>query len=216
MFARKRLKSHRQAQEAVQLARFRTLVLDTAEGVEAGPWSRSEDPLMRASREMPIEIYAANQLSRRRKKIRRRGAKIGNLSPEQLHRLRIQGKKARYAAEFFSSVYQGRKSAKRSRNIISSLMQMQNCLGGINDVMTRKALCADIIANPGRGLTAEQNRHRAFAAGLIIGDQQAQIQQLLDRTRKAHSRFAGAKIFWKLPHQPSAAVPSPPTSAGNA
>ena len=216
MFARKRLKSHRQAQEAVQLARFRTLVLDTAEGVEAGPWSRSEDPLMRASREMLIEIYAANQLSRRRKKIRRRGAKIGNLSPEQLHRLRIQGKKARYAAEFFSSVYQGRKSAKRSRNIISSLMQMQNCLGGINDVMTRKALCADIIANPGRGLTAEQNRHRAFAAGLIIGDQQAQIQQLLDRTRKAHSRFAGAKIFWKLPHQPSAAVPSPPTSAGNA
>ena len=216
MFARKRLKSHRQAQEAVQSARFRTLVLDTAEWVEAGPWSRSEDPLMRASREMPMEIYAANQLSRRRKKIRRRGAKIGNLSPEQLHRLRIQGKKARYAAEFFSSVYQGKKSAKRSRNIISSLMQMQNCLGGINDVMTRKALCADIIASPGRGLTAEQNRHRAFAAGLIIGDQQAQIQQLLDRARKAHSRFAGAKIFWKLPRQPSAAVPSPPTSAGNA
>ena len=216
MFARKRLKSHRQAQEAVQSARFRTLVLDTAEWVEAGPWSRSEDPLMRASREMPIEIYAANQLSRRRKKITRRGAKIGNLSPEQLHRLRIQGKKARYAAEFFSSVYQGKKSAKRSRNIISSLMQMQNCLGGINDVMTRKALCADIIASPGRGLTAEQNRHRAFAAGLIIGDQQAQIQQLLDRARKAHSRFAGAKIFWKLPRQPSAAVPSPPTSAGNA
>ena len=216
MFARKRLKSHRQAQEAVQSARFCTLVLDTAEWVEAGPWSWSEDPLMRASREMPIEIYAANQLSRRRKKITRRGAKIGNLSPEQLHRLRIQGKKARYAAEFFSSVYQGKKSAKRSRNIISSLMQMQNCLGGINDVMTRKALCADIIASPGRGLTAEQNRHRAFAAGLIIGDQQAQIQQLLDRARKAHSRFAGAKIFWKLPRQPSAAVPSPPTSAGNA
>jgi inorganic triphosphatase YgiF len=216
MFARKRLKSHRQAQETVQSVRFRTLVLDTAEWVEAGPWSRSEDPLMRASREMPIEIYAANQLSRRRKKIRRRGTKIGKQSPEQLHRLRIQGKKARYAAEFFSSVYQGKKSAKRSRNIISSLMQMQNCLGGINDVMTRKALCADIIASPGRGLTAEQNRHRAFAAGLIIGDQQAQIQQLLDRARKAHSRFAGAKIFWKLPRQPSAAVPSPPTSAGNA
>jgi inorganic triphosphatase YgiF len=216
MFARKRLKSHRQAQEAVQSARFRTLVLDTAEWVEAGPWSRSEDPPMRASREMPIEIYAANQLSRRRKKIRRRGAKIGNLSPEQLHRLRIQGKKARYAAELFSSVYQGKKSAKRSKNIISSLMQMQNCLGGINDVMTRKALCADIIASPGRGLTAEQNRRRAFAAGLIIGDQQAQIQQLLDHACKAHSRFAGAKIFWKLPHQPSAAVPSPPTSAGNA
>ena len=214
MFARKRLKSHRQAQEAVQSARFRRLVLDTAEWVEAGPWSKSEEPLMRAGREMPIEIYAANQLSQRRKKIRRRGAKIGCLSPEQLHRLRIQGKKARYAAEFFSSVYQGKKSAKRSKKIISSLMQLQNCLGGINDVMTRKALCADIIARPGRGLTADQNRHRAFAAGIIIGDQQAQIQQLLDRARKAHSRFDSAKIFWKLARQPSATVQPP--SAGNA
>src|ERR1039457_5566698 len=216
MFARKRLKAHRQAQEAVQSARSPKLVPDPAEWVEAGEWRKRKAPPMRASWEMPIEIYAANQLSRRRKKIRRRVAKIGNLTPEQLHRLRIQGKKARYAAEFLSSVYQGKKSAKRSRNIISSLMQMQNCLGGINDVMTRKALCADIIASPGRGLTAEQNRHRAFAAGLIIGDQQAQIQQLLDRARKAHSRFAGAKIFWKLPRQPSAAGPSPPTSAGNA
>ena len=43
MFARKRLKSYRQAHEAVQSARFRTLVLDTAEWVEAGPWSTSED-----------------------------------------------------------------------------------------------------------------------------------------------------------------------------
>ena len=87
MFARQRLKSYRRAQEAVQSARFRTLILDTAEWVEAGPWSISEDPLMRARREMPINIRAAEQLSQRRKKIRRRGAKIGDLSPEQLHRL---------------------------------------------------------------------------------------------------------------------------------
>lgn len=209
MFARRRLKSHRQAQEAVQSARFRALVLDTAEWIEAGPWSKSEDPLMRERREMPIEIYAAQQLSQRRKKIRRRGAKIGTLSPEQLHRLRIQGKKARYAAEFFSSVYKGKKSAKRFKKVRSSLMQLQNCLGGINDVMTRKALCTDIIAKPGRGLTEGQNHHRAFAAGLIIGNQQAQIQPLLDRARRAYSRFDNAKIFWKLPRQPRAATLPP-------
>ena len=216
MFARKRLKSHRQAQEAVQSARFRTLVLDTAEWVEAGLWCKSEDPQIRARRDMPIEVYAAEQLSQREKKIRRRGAKIGDLSPEQLHRLRIQVKKARYAAEFFSSVYRGKKAAKRFKIIKSSLMQLQNCLGGINDVTTRKVLCTDIIARPGRGLTAEQNRHRAFAAGLIIGDQQAQIQQLLDRARKAYSRFDSAKIFWKLPRQPSASVQPVPPSGGTA
>ena len=215
MFARKRLKGYRRAQEAIQSAQFRTLILDTAEWVEAGPWSMSEDPLMRARREMPIEIRAAEQLSQRRKKIRRRGAKIGDLSPEQLHRLRIQVKKARYLVEFFSSVYLGKKSKKRSKKVLSSLKQMQNSLGGINDIMTRKALFADIIANPRRGLTGEQNHRRVFAAGLIIGDQQAQIQQLLDRARKAYSRFDSAKVFWKLPRRRSGVSPPQPQSAGN-
>ena len=216
MFARERLKGYRRAQEAVQSARFRTLVLDTAEWVEAGPWSMSEDPLMRARREMSIEIHAAEQLSRRRKRIRRRGAKMGELNPEQLHRLRIQVKKARYAAEFFSSVFAGKKAKKRCEKVLSSLMQLQNCLGGFNDIMTRKALFAGIVANPRRGLTAEQNHRRAYAAGLIIGDQQAQIQQLLDRARKAYSRFDSAKVFWKLPGQRrSAVLPPQPASAEN-
>jgi triphosphatase len=215
MFVRQRLKSYRRAQEAVQSAQFRTLVLDTAEWVEAGPWSMSEDPQMRARREMPIEIRAAEQLSQRRKRIRRRGSKIGTLSPEQLHRLRIQIKKTRYAAEFFSSVYSGKKSKKRSKKVLSSLTQLQNCLGGINDIVTRKALFADIIANPKRGLTAEQNRQRAFAAGLIIGDQQAQIRHLLVGARKAYSRFDGAKIFWKLPRPHNAVVQQQPPSPEN-
>jgi CHAD domain-containing protein len=199
MFERKRLKSYRQAQAAIQSARFRALIFDTAEWVEVGPWSTSDELPKSARRELPIEIYAAEQLSQRRKKIRRRGAKIRDMTPEQLHRLRIQVKKARYAAEFFFDVHQGKKSAKRYKEIRSSLTQLQNCLGGINDIATRKTLFSEIISTPARGLTAEQNRQRAFAAGLVIGDQQAKIAQLLDRATKAHSRFAAAKRFWEAP-----------------
>src|SRR3984893_14984278 len=205
MFARKRLKSYRQALEAVQSARFRRLVLDTVEWVEIGPWSASEDALTRARRELPVENYAAEQLSQRRKKIRRRGTRIGTLNPEQLHKLRIQVKNARYATEFFSGLFHGKKCAKRCKTIKSSLMQLQNSLGKINDIVTHKTLFADIIARPTKGLTGEQNHHRAFAAGLIIGDQQAQVQKSLDRARKAYSRFDGAKAFWKLPIRHNAA-----------
>ena len=84
-------------------------------------------------------------------------------------------------------------------------MQLQNCLGRINDIVTHKTLFTGIIASPARGLTGEQNRHRAFAAGLIIGDQQAQVQKLLDRARKAYSRFDSARAFWKLSSRNSAA-----------
>ncbi len=206
MFARKRLKGYLQAQEAVQSARFRRLVLDTAEWVEAGPWATSEDALTRERREMPIELFAAEQLSQRRKKIRRRGAKISSMSPHQLHRLRIQVKKARYATEFFATVFHGKKSKKHGKRIKSSLMQLQNCLGKMNDIVTHKALFADIIASPARGLTGEQNRHRSFAAGLVIGDQQAQVEKLIERARKAYSRFNTAKPFWKLPPRRSIAL----------
>ena len=51
------------------------------------------------------------------------------LRAQQLHRLRIQVKKARYATDFFSSVYAGKKAAKHCKKIKSSLMQLQNCLG---------------------------------------------------------------------------------------
>jgi triphosphatase len=105
-------------------------------------------------------------------------------------------------------VYHGKKSAKQCRKIRSSLMQLQNCLGKINDIVTHKALFTDIIESHERGLTAEQSRHRAFAAGLIIGHQQAQVEKLLDRARKAHSRFARAKAFWKLPSRSSIAPPA--------
>ncbi len=213
MFARQRLQGYRRAQDAVHSARFRALVLDTAEWVEAGPWSLSQDPLMRIRREMPIETYAAEQLSRRRKKIRRRGAKIGQLSPEQLHTLRIQVKKARYAAEFFSSVYGGKRLAKRRKKVVSCLRQLQNCLGGLNDIVTRKALCAQIINSPGRGLTAEQSRQRAFAAGLVMGNQQARVQEFLAGAREAHSRFDSAKIFWKPQRQRGADEPRPFSAA---
>ena len=209
MFTRKRLKSYKHAQEAVQSARFRSLILDTTEWIEAGPWTISDDNLKRAYREMPIEIYAAEQLSHRRKRIRRRGKRIADLSPEQLHRLRIQVKKARYAADFFCSVYTGKKSAKQCKKMRSSLMQLQNCLGRLNDIVTHKALFSEIIANRPKGLTEEQGRRRAFAAGLIIGDQQAQVGKLLDRARKAYSRLDDAKPFWKVPGSVTVS-PEPP------
>jgi hypothetical protein len=76
-------------------------------------------------------------------------------------------------------------------------MRLQNSLGKLNDIVTHKALFSDIINDRGKGLTEEQSRHRAFAAGLVIGDQQAQTQKFLDRARKAYSRFDAARAFWK-------------------
>ena len=196
MFGRQRLKCYQGVRQAVQSARFRRLVLETAEWIEAGPWTRSEDPLKQARRQLPIEVYAVEQLSRRFGKIKRRGRKLVKFNPEKLHKFRIQVKKARYAGEFFSSMYIDKRSVKRRKKVFSSLTQLQNSLGRMNDIVTHRALFTNIISNPRRGLTANQNHQRAFAAGLIIGDQQARIPGLIDKARKACARFDSAKPFW--------------------
>jgi len=91
-------------------------------------------------------------------------------------------------------------------------MQLQNCLGRLNDIVTHKALFANIIANRAKGLTEEQGRHRAFAAGLIIGDQQAQVEKLRGRAAKAFSRFSDAKTFWKVPGRGNISLPIVPAA----
>src|SRR5262249_21142790 len=106
---------------------------------------------------MLIELYAAEKISPRFSKVKRRGAKIPKLDQEKLHRLRIQIKKARYAAEFFSSIYNGKKLTKRKKKVFSSLAALQNSLGEINDIAAHKTLFTDIISNPQPRLNAKQN-----------------------------------------------------------
>jgi len=165
MFARARLKGYQRARAALESARFRVLVLDTAEWIEAGPWLTSYDPLRSGRRGAPIGMLAIEQLSRRRKKIRRRGAKIDDLDPQQMHRLRIQIKKTRYATELFSSLFEGKKASRRLEKFHEALKQLQSSLGGFNDIMIRKALCAEVLERPGRGLsevgTLVPDRHRS-------------------------------------------------------
>jgi hypothetical protein len=56
----------------------------------------------------------------------------------------------------------------------SFLTQLRASLGKLNVIVTHKALFMEIVDHQAKALTEQQSRHRAFAAGLIIGDQQAQ------------------------------------------
>jgi len=67
-------------------------------------------------------------------------------------------------------------------------------------IVTHKALFADIIAGRARGLTEEQSRSRAFAAGTYHWRSTSAAQQTARSARARRiSRFESAKPFWKLP-----------------
>src|SRR5262249_50373654 len=112
-------KKHRaalaRAKGAVASARFRTLVFEAAVWLESGRWMNPADDLVRSRGEVPIEVFAAEQLRQRWRKVRRRGKQLAQLDANKRHKLRIQVKKLRYAAQFFGELFRENKTRSRRR-----------------------------------------------------------------------------------------------------
>jgi len=196
-FARQRLRGYQSAENAVHSQRFSRLLVETFAWIEIGEWITTTDELARLRRNWPIETYAADQLARRRRKIKKRGKTLDKLDATRHHKLRLQVKKTRYATEFFANLFRDKKATQRSTKLLTALKHLQNSLGGLNDVAARKNLCTNILAGHGNLRNATEGRDRAFAAGLVTGNQEARRGELLSDAAKAHAQFEDTKPFWK-------------------
>jgi CHAD domain-containing protein len=83
-----------------------------------------------------IAVFAADRLKRLRKKVLElaKAARIDD--PASLHRLRIGGKRLRYALEFFESLYSG----KPLQRLLSQFGRLQDDLGQLNDLANASSL----------------------------------------------------------------------------
>jgi hypothetical protein len=54
-----------------------------------------------------------------------------------------------------------------------------------------------MLLKPGRSSEGAAGRDRAFAAGLVTGDQEARSAELLADAKKAHGQVEDIKPFWK-------------------
>jgi CHAD domain-containing protein len=107
----------------------------------------------------------------------------------QRHKLRIRAKRLRYATEFFAGTFPGEASARRRQESLAALKDVQDALGGLNDLATRHALIADGLA-----VDAEQAERAAAQAGLAAPDTE---ETLLRKAEQAFARFAAIDPFWK-------------------
>jgi triphosphatase len=178
-FTLKREKTYAALADFVRSKRFRKTLLDVAEWVETGRWTRA-----RAGAEQPIKKHAAELQAKFRKQIRKKGSDLHELDARARHKLRIRAKKLRYMIEFFGGVFPGHKDVKRRGAALNSLKTLQDTLGSLNDIAARKALVSD-----GDGLT------RHVAAMVDAGE--AKADKLLEQARLAHAHFSKVKAFWK-------------------
>jgi CHAD domain-containing protein len=193
-YSAQRTKAYERVKQAATSVRFRALMLELAAWIETGPWTMNQNEPARLARVRPIEFFAVEELSRRHKKVKKQGKQLSKLEPAARHELRIRVKKLRYAAEFFSKLFPGKK--RRKRELLASLKKLQDALGDVNDVAVQAGLKGEILGSKG-GKAAVKNQHRAFAAGLIIGHQKARLESLLNSAEDAFFDFKDAKTFWK-------------------
>ena len=184
------------AHAAVESPRFRSLVLDTAAWIEDGDWiSNPEDPA-RMLRQRPIAEAAADQLNRRWKTILKKGKNLDELEPPLRHRLRIQAKKLRYAAEFFAGAFPRKKSMKRRKDFVASLAKLQDALGDLNDIAVHEELLGRLVDGKNAGGKARGSVEKAFAAGRLSGREEVRVASVLKEAERAYAAFAKARPFW--------------------
>jgi len=181
-----------QAQDAVKSGRFRALTLETAAWLQAGLWTNPEDDLVHDQGDRPIAVFAVEQLTRRWRKVRKKGKALAQLDAPSRHKLRIQAKKLRYAAEFFAGLFARRRAVKRRKQFLNALGRLQNGLGDLNDIAVHEKRIAAIGIRRQRS-----NPSRAFAAGLLTGLEDARIGPAMIVATEAYADFAKVKPFWR-------------------
>jgi len=129
--------------------------------------------------------FANGRLQKLAKRFARAGQHLDTLDAPHLHALRIIAKKLRYSAEFFSSLFDG----KKARSFMAALSEVQEVLGLINDIAVAHRLLNDLSVEP--DLSAHQE-----AVVLVRGWIAHELSDQFIALRKAMQHFADQSSFW--------------------
>jgi inorganic triphosphatase YgiF len=172
-----RLGARKDACETAGGERFRRLMIDVACWVETGDWLAGQ------AAKQPAGDFAEHTLSRRLKKLLKRGRKLETADDKARHKMRIGAKKLRYAGEGFASLY----SDKKVDRFVGRLKDLQDGLGALNDIATAEPLIASLNLCP----------EAAYAAGELEGLKRADREKLIAQAAKAMDRLGDAAPFWE-------------------
>jgi len=120
-----------QLQQTLNSQRYQNFIKEFSKWLENHGWFQWDMPARdRLKMTQSVRDFAIRTLDRRLSKTCQRGKDLASMSDEQLHELRIECKKLRYATDFFSTLFPGDKL----RNFVQNLKAIQNILGLMNDV----------------------------------------------------------------------------------
>lgn len=182
---RQRKSSYATLQTVLADVRCSRFLLSLGHLVERRGWRNEIDSEALAVLSQPMPTLADRILARLHRKALRRGAHFRQLNTGAQHDLRIDLKKLRYAAEFFSPLYATQAPAKR---YVSRLTRLQASLGRARDIATTRILLDAIRQD-------EQPALR-LAIGAVAGWQARDQIALAKTLRRRWRRFKATPAFW--------------------
>lgn len=168
-----RRKNLENAVKAVESQRFQILLLKLGAALSRDSWPQGD--------QSSIAHFARLVLEKRYRNFKNSGKGISSLGAEELHALRINGKRLRYAAEFFSPLY----PARSVRSFLAAMSGLQDALGEINDAATTNHLLLELSdIDPGTS---------CLVKGWVNCEARQRIGQLAPRWKQ----FKTITPFWK-------------------
>jgi CHAD domain-containing protein len=181
------------ARSAVSSPRYTTLLLTLGQSFARddldGLWrseARAAPDAAAQKLAVSVDEFAASVLDKRHRRLRKRGAGVPDAPAAERHRVRIDAKKLRYAAEFFASLY----PPKSMRRYVGALEDLQDVLGALNDAAVGERLLREAAA-------AQPEPVAPRVEGLVRGWIAATARHELARYPRAWREFDDAKPFWR-------------------
>ncbi|HID69648.1 MAG TPA: CHAD domain-containing protein [Desulfobacterales bacterium] len=188
--AERRTEEQKILSKRLKTTRYRQIINEWRQYLNGDGGSSAEDT------DTPAIDIARRIIFRRYKKILRAGREIAPETPdENLHRLRIQGKKLRYSLEFFASLFPN----NEIKNVIKQLKRLQNNLGDFNDLSVQQDMLHQYLKE------LKPGSRRNFELATAIGGLLTNLYHEQCRVRKnflsTFSRFSSGRnvaLFNKL------------------
>ena len=168
---------HDRASAALASDRYRQLIDALAQWIEARGWREGLAGKTRMRLKLPVTGFAAALLEKENARLLKRGSKLKGADPRARHRVRIAAKRARYAAEFFASLYSG----KQVRPYVQALRGLQDELGWLNDAAVAERLLGE-LDDGGDGLRE--------GAALVRGYLASSGEAAVPKVRKLWKKFS--------------------------
>lgn len=134
---------HAQAANAAGSLRCQKLIGKLEHWLDERSWRDKLSAKGRTRLKMRAIDFAGTIVEKEQQRLLKRGTRLKGATADERHRIRIAAKRARYAAEFFASLYPG----KRVRPYVAALTALQRELGALGDGVVAgrllDGLCAD-------------------------------------------------------------------------